>query len=160
MSWSRDACACPAGTLLVGSAFATPHDDRVQILWRAVVHDGRTLAFEGETLGADGAPGLTGKVIARRRKGVLRRVGSAMASTAGEVAGVAVPLGDGLFERAGSALAGHTGQELSQWGSAREWLQADTVVELKAGSTCLVFVSADLVLPDPAPTPAPPVTQP
>lgn len=135
-----------AGTRLVGSAFATPNDDRVQILWRALVREGRTLAVQAETLGPDGAPGLAGKVIRRHRKGVLRRIGSTLAATAGDAAGYAVPLGDTALEQAGAALAGRAGRELGQLGSGREWLQVDTVVELKAGLPIVVYVSADITL--------------
>lgn len=134
----------PAGARLVGSAFATPQDDRVQILWRAVVQAGRTWPFEGETLGADGAPGLVGKLITRRRKGVLRRIGSAVAGVAADTAGVAAPFGDGLLDRTGTALVGRAGSDLRQFDTGREWLQADSVVELKAGITCTIFVAADL----------------
>lgn len=138
-----------AGTRLAGSAFATPHDDRVQILWRALVHDGRTLAVQAETIGADGAPGVAGKVIRRHRKGVLRRVGGTLAATAGAVAGVAVPLGDGALDQAGAALAGRAGRELGQLGSGRDWLQADTVIELKAGTSLVIYLAADLTLDAP-----------
>lgn len=148
----------PAGTRLVGSAFAMPHDDRVQILWRAVVHDGRTLTFRGETLGDDGAPGLKGKVLDRRRKGVLRRVGAAVLDATGDVAAGAVS-GSGSLGRAGSTLAGRFDRELDEAAAGREWLQADTVVELKAGVTCTVYVSADVLLPV-APVAEPPASQP
>lgn len=137
-----------AGTRLAGSAFATPNDDRVQILWRALVKDGRTLAIQAETLGSDGAPGLSGKVIRRHRKGVLRRIGSTLGATAGEAAGYAVPFGDTALERSAAVLAGKAGRELGELGAGREWLQADTVVELKAGAPLVVYVAADLTLGD------------
>lgn len=135
-----------AGTRLVGNAFATPNDDRVQIVWRAIVCDGRTLAVQAETLGSDGAPGLPGKVIRRHRRGVLRRIGSTLAATAGDAAGYVLPLGDTALEQASAALAGRAGRELGQLGNAREWVQADTVVELKAGTPIVVYVSADIAL--------------
>lgn len=135
-----------AGTRLAGSAFATPNDDRVQILWRALVREGRTLAIQAETLGPDGAPGIAGKVIRRHRKGVLRRIGSTLTATAGEAAGYAVPFGDTALERAGAVLASKAGRELGDLGAGREWLQADTVVELKAGAPLVVYLSADLAL--------------
>ncbi len=140
--------ALAAGTRLVGSAFATPHDDRVQIVWRALVRDGRTLAMQAETIGSDGAPGLVGKLVRRHRKGVVRRVGSALAGTAGELAGGALPLGDTLPEQAGAALAGRAGRELSQLSASREWLQSDAVIELQAGVMLTVYVGADLTLGD------------
>lgn len=138
----------PAGTRLVGSAFAMPHDDRVQIVWRALVHDGLTTAIQAETLGADGAPGIAGKVVRRHGKGVFRRVGGALAGTAGDLAGVAIPLGDTLAEQAGATFAGRAGRELGQLGRGREWLQSNAVVELKAGAPLVVSVSTDVTLSD------------
>src|SRR5262249_58893819 len=43
-----------AGTVLVGEGFATQQDDRAQVVFTAIVKDGKTLQFEGWAL-QDGA---------------------------------------------------------------------------------------------------------
>ncbi len=136
----------PAGTRLVGSAFATTGDDRVQIVWRAAVVDGRTHRLAGEALSADGSQGLTGKVVKKKGKGVLRRIGAAVLGTAGETLGYGVPGGDGIAGLAEDALAGRAGRELVRASQEREWLQADKIIELKAGAPLVVYVSSDTVI--------------
>jgi hypothetical protein len=138
--------ALPAGTRLVGSAFATTGDDRVQIVWRAAVIDGRTHRLAGEALSADGSQGLAGKVVKKKGKGVLRRIGATVVGTAGETLGYGIPGGDGLTGLAEDALAGRAGRELVRASQEREWLQADKVIELKAGSALVVYVSSDVVI--------------
>jgi hypothetical protein len=144
-----DRIVLPSGTRLVGSAFATTGDDRVQIVWRAAVIEGRTHRLAGEALSADGSQGLVGKVVKKKGKGVLRRIGSTVLGTAGETLGYGIPGGDGLGGLAEDALAAHAGRELVRASQEREWLQADKVIELKAGVTLIVYVSSDaVILPD------------
>jgi hypothetical protein len=139
----------PAGTRLVGSAFATTGDDRVQIVWRAAIIAGRTHRLAGEALSADGSQGLVGKVVKKKGNSVLRRIGSTVLGTAGETLGYGIPGGDGLGGLAEDALAAHAGRELVRASQEREWLQADKVIELKAGATLVVYVSSDaVILPD------------
>jgi type IV secretory pathway VirB10-like protein len=45
-----DRVAIPAGTVLVGEGFATQQDDRAQVVFSAIVKDGKTLQFEGWAL--------------------------------------------------------------------------------------------------------------
>lgn len=142
-----DRVILPAGGRVVGSAFATTGDDRVQLVWRALVVNGRTIPFEGETLADDGTLGLVGKVIDRRGKGILRRIGSVALTAAGASVAYGVPGGDGVLGRAGDVAADQAGRQLERMGQQREWLQADKVVELRAGAPCVVYVSSDVVLP-------------
>lgn len=144
---SGDRVILPAGARVVGSAFATTGDDRVQLVWRALVVNGRTVPFEGETLADDGTVGLVGKVIARRGKGILRRIGSVALTAAGATVAYGVPGVDGVLGRAGDVAADQAGRQLERMGQQREWLQADKVVELRAGAPCVVYVSSDIVLP-------------
>lgn len=137
----------PVGGRIVGSAFATTGDDRVQLVWRAIVVNGRTVPFEGETLADDGTLGLVGKVIDRRGRGVLRRIGSVALTAAGATVAYGVPGGDGVLGRAGDVAADQAGRQLERMGQQREWLQAAKVVELRAGAPCVVYVSSDVVLP-------------
>jgi hypothetical protein len=144
-----EAVVLPAGTRLVGSAFATTGDDRVQIIWRAAVIAGRTHRLAGEALSADGSQGLVGKVVKKKGKGVLRRIGSTVLGTTGETLGYGIPGGDGLGGLAEDALAAHAGRELVRASQEREWLQADKVIELKAGAALVVYVSSDaMILPN------------
>jgi hypothetical protein len=46
----RRSLAIPAGTLLVGEAFATQQDDRAQVVFSAIVRDGKTTKFAGGRL--------------------------------------------------------------------------------------------------------------
>ena len=138
----------PAGARLVGSAFATTGDDRVQIVWRAAVIDGRTHRLAGEALSADGSQGLAGKVVKKKGKGVLRRIGSTVVGTAGETLGYGIPGGEGLTGLAEDALAGRAGRELVRATQEREWLQADKVIELKAGAALIAYLSSDVLLED------------
>ncbi len=144
---SGDRVVLSAGARMVGSAFATTGDDRVQLVWRAIVVNGRTVPFEGETLADDGTVGLVGKVIDRRGKGILRRIGSVALTAAGATVAYGVPGGDGVLGRAGDVAADQAGRQLERMGQQREWLQADKVVELRAGAPCVVYVSSDVVLP-------------
>ncbi len=136
-----------AGARVVGAAFATTGDDRVQLVWRALGVNGRTVPFEGETLADDGTQGLVGKVIDRHGKGILRRIGSVPLTAAGATIAYGVPGGDGVLGRAGGVAADQAGRQLERMGQQREWLQADKVVELRAGAPCVVYVSSDVVLP-------------
>jgi hypothetical protein len=140
----------PAGARLVGSAFATTGDDRVQILWRAAVVGGRTHPLDGEALSPDGSQGVAGKVVKKRGKGVLRRIGATVLGTAGETLGYGIPGGEGMTGLAEDALAGRTGRELQRAAQDREWLQADKIIELPAGAPLVVYVSADVVIAEPA----------
>ncbi len=100
-----------------------------------------------ETLADDGTLGLVGKVIDRRGKSVLRRIGSVALTAAGATVAYGVPGGDGVLGRAGDVAADQAGRQLERMGQQREWLQADKVVELRAGAPCVVYVSSDVVLP-------------
>ena len=137
----------PSGSRLVGSAFATTSDDRVQVVWRAAVVNGRTYRLDGEALSPDGSQGLPGKVVRKKKgKGVLRRIGATVLGTAGETLGYGIPGGEGVTGLAEDALAGRAGRELQRAAQDREWLQVDKVIELRAGAPLVVYVSADVVI--------------
>ena len=57
-----DRLAHPAGTLLAGEAFSTQDDDRAQVVFTAIVKDGKTVQFEGWAL-QQGEAGVRGKVV-------------------------------------------------------------------------------------------------
>ena len=63
-----DRLAIPAGTVLVGEGFATQQDDRAQVVFSAIVKDGKTLQFEGWAL-QEGEIGVKGKVVRKASKG-------------------------------------------------------------------------------------------
>ena len=73
-----DRLAVPAGTLLVGEAFATQQDDRAQVVFSAIVRDGKTINLEGWAL-QDGEIGVRGKVV---RKGSKTKRGAGGMSSA------------------------------------------------------------------------------
>ena len=54
-----DRLAIPAGTLLAGEAFSTQDEDRAQVVFTALVKDGRTVQFEGWALQLASPPGFT-----------------------------------------------------------------------------------------------------
>src|SRR5260370_1108767 len=91
-----DRLAMPAGTVLVGEGFATQQDDRAQVVFTAMVKDGKTIQLEGWAL-QEGETGIHAKLV---RKGSKAKKG------AGTVLGAAASaLSFGL----GGAMSGPEG---------------------------------------------------
>lgn len=138
--------AIPAGSTLIGEAFATDSDDRAQIVFTAIIREGRTVPFRGLAMGVDNELGIPGKVIRKAsaaKKGagrVLGAIGSAV--TYGLIGG-----NNGVVGDAAAAMAGKTAMDLAEL--ERDWSQqrSDKVLEVKAGVRLTVYVQTDVAAP-------------
>jgi hypothetical protein len=135
-----DRLAIPAGTMLVGEGFATQQDDRAQIVFTAMVRDGKTIRFEGWAL-QEGEVGIRGKVIrkgSKTKKGAGAILGAAASALTYGVAGA-------LSGPEGAALAslGNTASN-DLTGLSRDWRHSDKVVRVAAGISITVFIRRDL----------------
>lgn len=134
----------PAGALLIGEAFATRNDDRVQVAIQALVCEGTSLPLRAIALGADGQVGLSGTVVrkASRAKKGLGRVLGAVASTLtlGAVGnGPAEAVAEGLLASGASGLS-----DLERaWAAER----SDKVVRLAPGTRLVAWIQAKARLP-------------
>jgi len=137
-----DSVVIPAGTLLVGEAFATRQDDRAQIVFSAFVKAGKTFAFEGWAL-QEGEMGVRGKTIrkgSKTRKGATAVFGAAASAlTFGLIGGSRGPAGAAL-----SSLGNSTAGELS--GIGRDWQVSDKVLRVEAGVPITVYLRRDVTL--------------
>lgn len=138
-----DGILLPAGARIIGDAFATTTDNRVQVVMTAVVADGKTVRLSGIALGPDGVFGLPGKVVRKGSKTkagagrVLGAVGSALSFGAFGSRG-------GLVDSAAAELARDTGRSLSGVESA--WQRSDKVIRVPAGTRLTVYVREDAKL--------------
>ena len=132
--------AIPHGTRLEGLAFATRENDRAQIVFRALVLDGKTIPLQAVVIGTDGDLGVKGKVIrkASRLKNLAGRVGGAVADAA-------------MWSGVGGAEYGVADQLLS--GAARDmnvleqqWTRSDKVIRVQAGTQAEVYLRGDVVV--------------
>jgi hypothetical protein len=137
-----DRLAIPAGTVLVGEGFATQQDDRAQVVFSAIVKDGKTLQFEGWAL-QEGEIGVKGKVVRKGSKGK---------SGAGTVLGAAA---SALTFGLSGAVPGAGGAALSSLGNTaandlvglgRDWRRSDKVVRVEAGVPVTVYIRRDLTV--------------
>lgn len=137
-----DRLAIPAGTVLVGEGFATQQDDRAQVVFSAIVKDGKTLQFEGWAL-QEGEIGVKGKVVRKGSKGK---------SGAGTVIGAAA---SALTFGLSGAVPGAGGAALSSLGNTaandlvglgRDWRRSDKVVRVEAGVPVTVYIRRDLTV--------------
>ena len=133
----------PAGTVLVGEAFATQEGDCVQVAFSSIVKDGKTHSLEGWAL-QDGEMGLRGRVIkkgSKGKKGAARILGAA-------ATGLSVGLGGALPGAEGAALS-TLGTSIASdiEGVGREWRISDKVVRVEAGAA--VTICLRLVLGHP-----------
>ena len=137
-----DRVAIPAGTVLVGEGFATQQDDRAQVVFSALVKEGKTLQFEGWAL-QEGEIGVKGKVVRKGSKGK---------SGAGTVLGAAAAA---LTFGLSGAVPGAKGAALSSLGNAaandlvglgRDWRRSDKVVRVEAGVPVIVYLRRDLTV--------------
>ena len=137
-----DRLAIPAGTMLVGEGFATQQDDRAQIVFTAMVRDGKTIPFEGWAL-QDGEVGIRAKVV---------RKGSKTKNGAGAILGAAA---SALTYGVAGALSGPEGAALASLGNTasndlvglgREWRHSDKVVRVAAGVPITVYLRRDITM--------------
>ena len=135
----------PAGTLLVGEAFATQVDDRAQIIFTAIVRDGRTIPFRGITVGADAQLGVPGRVV-RKASVAKKGAGRVLGSIGQALSFGLVGRGDGVLADAGAMLANETASDLSQLDRTWSLQRSDKVLEVKAGTTVTVYVQSDVRL--------------
>lgn len=138
--------AIPAGARLVGEAFATHLDDRAQIVFTAIVHEGRTIPLRGMALGPDNQLGVAGKVI-RKASATKKGVGRVLGSIGHAVSLGLIGRGDGVLEEAGAIMASQTASDLSQLERAWSVQRSDKVVEIRAGTTVTVYVQGDVRVP-------------
>ena len=142
---SRDGqLALPDGTRLEGTAVATDQDDRVQMVFRAFVAAGKTVAFRGLALGTDGAMGVPGQVVHRRskaKKGVGHVLGAiGRIATFGLLGGSADPP-----SRVAEDVLRSAGRDLEK--TELRWNPSTKVVRLPKDSTLTVYLETDVVLP-------------
>ena len=135
-----DRLAIPAGTVLVGEGFATQQDDRAQVMFSAMVRDGKTQQLEGWAL-QGGEMGIRAKVIrkgSKTKKGAGTVLGAAASALTYGLAGAASgPEGAAL------ASLGHTAAtDLS--GLGRDWRRSDKVVRVEGGVAIHVYLRRDL----------------
>jgi hypothetical protein len=134
--------AIPAGTVLVGEGFATQQDDRAQLVFTAMVRDGKTIQLEGWAL-EEGETGVHAKLV---RKGSKAKKG------AGTVLGAAASalsfgLGGAVSGPEGAALAslGNTAAN-DLFGLGRDWRRTDKVLRVEAGVSITVYIRRDVTL--------------
>ena len=134
--------AIPVGTVMVGEAFAAEQHDRAQVVFTAIIKNGKTLRLEGWAL-QDGEAGVRAKLV---------RKGSKVGKGAGTVLGAAASaLTYGLAGAAsgpeGAALAnlGNTAaQDLV--GLGRDWRRSDKVLRVEAGVPITIYIRRDLTI--------------
>jgi hypothetical protein len=137
-----DRVAIPAGTLLAGEAFSTQDDDRAQVVFTALVKDGKTVQLEGWAL-QEGEAGVRGKVVrkaSRAKKGAGSLLGAAASVLTFGVAGaVGGPEGAAL-----ASLGNTTASDLV--GVGRDWRRSDKVVRVEAGAPLTIYIRRDVTL--------------
>jgi hypothetical protein len=135
-----DRLAIAAGTVLVGEGFATQQDDRAQVVFSAMVRDGKTKQLEGWAL-QGGEMGIRAKVIrkgSKTKKGAGTVLGAAASALTYGLAGAASgPEGAAL-----ASLGQTAATDLS--GLGRDWRRSDKVVRVEGGIAIHVYLRRDL----------------
>ena len=137
-----DRVVLPAGTALVGDAFATQEGDRAQVVFSAVIRDGKTEQIEAWAL-QDGEMGLRGKVVrkgSKGKKGAATVLGAAATGLSFGLAGALPGPGGAALSTLGSSVA--TDME----GLRHDWRRSDKVVRVEAGTPVTVYLRRDLKL--------------
>jgi len=138
----RDRLAIPAGTVLVGEGFATQQDDRAQVVFTAIVKDGKTIQFEGWAL-QEGETGIRAKMVrkgSKAKKGAGTVLGAAASALTFGLAGAASgPEGAAL-----ASLGNTAASDLI--GLGRDWRRTDKVVRVEAGVPITVYIRRDLTV--------------
>jgi hypothetical protein len=140
-----DNVALPKGTRLEGLAFATRENDRAQIVFRALVLDGKTVSLQGIVIGKDGEFGVKGKVVrkASKLKHVAGRVTGAVADAAmwGSIGAGTLAGGDyGILDQLTSGAA----RDLNVL--EQQWTRSDKAVRVAAGTAAEVYLRGDVVV--------------
>jgi type IV secretory pathway VirB10-like protein len=137
-----DQIAIPAGTLLVGEGFATQQDDRAQVVFSAIVKDGKTVQFEGWAL-QQGEVGVKGKVIKKGSKGK----GGAGTLLGAAATGLSFGLSGAVPGAGGAALSSLGNSAASDLiGLGRDWRRTDKVVRVEKGVPITVYIRRDLAI--------------
>jgi hypothetical protein len=136
--------AIPAGARLDGEGFATTANDRVQVLFHAVVIGGRTIRVSAVAFGDDNELGLGGKVV--KKGSPLKSVGGRVAgafgralSYAGYASGYGGPLSDATV--AGNLVSG-AASDLQKVGG--DWVLSSKVVKVSADKRLVVYFAGDV----------------
>jgi hypothetical protein len=137
-----DRLAVPTGTLLVGEAFATQQDDRAQVIFSAIVRDGKTIHFEGWAL-QDGEIGVRGKRVRKGSK-TKRGAGTVLGAAASALTFGLAGVGSGPERAALASLGNSAASDLT--GLGRDWRQYDKVVRVPAGVPIIVYIRRDLTM--------------
>jgi type F conjugative transfer system protein TrbI len=137
-----DRLAIPTGTLLVGEGFATQQDDRAQVVFTAIVRDGKTMQFEGWAL-QDGEVGIRGKLVRKGSK-TKRGAGTVLGAAASALTYGLAGAGSGPEGAALAALGNTAANDLVTLG--RDWRQSDKVVRVAAGIPITVYIRRDLTM--------------
>jgi len=138
----RDRLAIPAGTVLVGEGFATQQDDRAQVVFTAIVKDGKTIQFEGWAL-QEGETGIRAKMVrkgSKAKKGAGTVLGAAASALTFGLAGAASgPEGAAL-----ASLGNTAANDL--FGLCRDWRRTDKVLRVEACVPITVYIRRDLTV--------------
>ena len=137
-----DRLAVPTGTLLVGEAFATQQDDRAQVVFSAIVRDGKTIHLEGWAL-QDGEIGIRGKLVRKGSK-TKRGAGTVLGAAASALTFGLAGMGSGPEGAALASLGNSAASDLT--GLGRDWRQSDKVVRVPAGVPIIVYIRRDLTM--------------
>jgi hypothetical protein len=132
--------AIAAGSRLVGTAYATGSNDRVQIAVTALVQGGTTMQLHGIVISADQQVGIPAKVLKRgsgKKKWLGRVVGSigTVATLGLRSSGVSGGMAGVLAED----LSGDAANLERDWANER----SDKVLRAEAGATLQVYLQGD-----------------
>ena len=137
-----DRIAISAGTLLVGEGFAADQHDRAQVVFTAIVRNGKTLQFEGWAL-QEGEMGLPARVVrkgSKAGKGAGAVLGAAASALTYGIAGtVSGPEGAAL-----ASLGNTAAQDLT--GLGRDWRRSNKVLRVEPGVLLTVYIRRDLTV--------------
>lgn len=136
--------AVPAGSRLVGQAFATTANDRAQLVVNAVVIEGRTVPMSAVAFDEDNQIGVAGKVL--KKGGGLKGAGGHAVSIFSKVlsfgAGQMIPGADGLLGAAAGNAVSEANAGLAQ--AASQWTLSTKVVQVEAGKRVIIYLAGDL----------------
>ncbi len=139
---ARGRTVIPKGTHLVGEAFATTTDDRVQLVFSALIYKGVTTRLSGITFDKDGQLGLRGKVI---KKGRGKRALGGVLRAGASVLSMGVLGTDDAPSRAVDSMMRDASRGLSSIES--QWdRDLEKVIQVPAGVQVTVFLRDDLRL--------------
>ena len=135
------------GSLVVGEGLSVDESDRAQVVFSAMVVDGKTVPLQGLALGVDDELGLPGKLVrkASKRKNGVGRVLGALGGAASTLSfGLLGPRPD-LADLTAAGLAQEAGRDVQ--GLRGQWSLSDKAIRLMAGTPGLLYLRADLLLP-------------